>query len=202
MAGRSLVPRPHPQKEGKGSGELGLNYRFSIYGMHQQSHAKLGSDWSLWHVIVGGKANLEPDWSVKLNSLYCYTVMLHSCGKFAMWLSRAAISLARGNSSAQVQGFCPSSPDPFPPWRWDLGTRRGWSNFLDYVIPIASMLSTTWPIWLWKLYCTIKFTCIFVIEVSTFVTFEVESWSQTPMCAVCWQPFTTRITTHPLGDMV
>ena len=141
--------------------------------MHQQSHAKLGSDWSLWHVIAGGKANLEPDWSVKLNSLYCYTVMLHSCGKFAMWLSRAAISLARGNSSAQAQGFCPSSPDPFPPWRWGLGTRRGWSNFLDYVIPIASMLSTTWPIWLWKLYCTIKFTCIFVIEVSRFVTFHV-----------------------------
>ena len=84
VAGRSLVLRPHPQKEGKGSGELGLNHRFSVYGMRQQGHAKLGSDWSLWHVIAGGKANLEPDWSVKLNSLYCYTAMLHSCGKFVV----------------------------------------------------------------------------------------------------------------------
>ena len=28
----SLVPRPHLQNEGKGSGELGLNPQFSVYG--------------------------------------------------------------------------------------------------------------------------------------------------------------------------
>ena len=59
----SLVPRPHPQKEGKGSGELWLNPRFSLYGVHRQDHAKLGSNWSLslhLHVITAGdKVNLE-----------------------------------------------------------------------------------------------------------------------------------------------
>ena len=41
--------------EGKGSGELGLNPRFSLYGARRQGHAKLGSDGLLWlylHVIV------------------------------------------------------------------------------------------------------------------------------------------------------
>ena len=68
------LPRPHPQKEGKGSGELGLNPQLSIYGARRQGHTKLGPDWLLWlylYVIAtGGKANLEPDWSVKLNSSY------------------------------------------------------------------------------------------------------------------------------------
>ena len=66
----SLIPRPHPQKEGKGSSELGLNPSFLVYGARQQGHAKVGSDWSLWHVIATcSKANrLEPDWSAKLNS--------------------------------------------------------------------------------------------------------------------------------------
>ena len=69
------------------SDELGLNPRFLVYGAHRQGHAKLVSDWSLWYVIAtGGKANLEPDWSVKLNSLYSYTAMLHSCDKFVMTL--------------------------------------------------------------------------------------------------------------------
>ena len=55
-------------------------------------------------------------------NLYSYTVtvMMHACGKLVMWLSRAVISLARGSSSAQAQGFCPSSLDP---WRWGRGTR-------------------------------------------------------------------------------
>ena len=75
----SVVPRPHPQKEGKGSGELGLNPRSSIYGMCQQGHAKLDSDWSLCCMIAtGGKANLGQQ-----NGIAC-TVMLHSCGKFVM----------------------------------------------------------------------------------------------------------------------
>ena len=80
----SLVSRPHPQKEGKGSNELGLNPSFLVYGARQQGHAKVGSDWSLWHVIAtrGKATRLEPDWSAKLNSLYSYTVMLHSYGKF------------------------------------------------------------------------------------------------------------------------
>ena len=56
-----------------------------LYGVRQQGHAKVGSDWSLWlrmHVIAtGDKANLEPDWSAKLSSLCSYTAMLHSCGK-------------------------------------------------------------------------------------------------------------------------
>ena len=54
-------------------------------------------------------------------NLYSYTVMMHACGKLVMWLSRAVISLVRGSSSAQAQGFCPSSLDP---WRWwGRGTR-------------------------------------------------------------------------------
>ena len=72
---RFLVSSPDSTlEEGKGSGELWLNPWFSLYGARRQGHAKLGSDWLLWlhwHVITtSGKANLEPDWSVKLNSSY------------------------------------------------------------------------------------------------------------------------------------
>ena len=126
-----VVSCPDPTlEEGKGSGELWQNPRFLLYGTCQQGHAKLGSDWLLWlHLRViatGGKANLEPDWSAKFNSLYSYTA-IQRCYIPAVSLScdwaRAAISLARGNSSVQAQGFYPSSPDPFPPLRWGLGTR-------------------------------------------------------------------------------
>ena len=83
----SLIPGQTPPSkgsEGKGSSELGLNPSFLVYGARQQGHAKVGSDWSLWHVIAtrGKATRLEPDWSAKLNSLHSYTVMLHSYGKF------------------------------------------------------------------------------------------------------------------------
>ena len=41
--------------EGKGSGELGLNPRFSLYGARRQGH---GSDWLLWQPAVKQTLNL------------------------------------------------------------------------------------------------------------------------------------------------
>ena len=72
----SLVSSPDPtSKEEKGLVNLGR-----ILGPALRNfHAPMRSD---------RKANLEPDWSAKLKSLYSYmytaTVMLHSCGKLVM----------------------------------------------------------------------------------------------------------------------
>ena len=43
----SLVSRPHPQKEGKGSNELGLNPSFLVYGARQQGHAKVSGRYGM-----------------------------------------------------------------------------------------------------------------------------------------------------------
>ena len=57
--------------------------------MCRQGHAKLRSDWLAAFACdripaTGSNANLESDWSAKLNSYTNGIAMLHSCGKLVI----------------------------------------------------------------------------------------------------------------------
>ena len=89
-----------------------------------QIKVKVGSYWSVQlhrRLVVKQSWDLIGQHGCECDLAYTASkVMLCSCGKLII----TTVPELRSDWHVEIpQGFGPSSPDPFPPWRWGLGTR-------------------------------------------------------------------------------